>query len=378
MVRLRLLVGFAVPVSDRRLGDFGVAVGFDTGRAVVGVRGDVDLLTAPTFAALVDALVDQGHSSLVFDLAELTFMGAAGIGVIAGISARLAASRGAQGAVTVRSAPAFTLRMLDFCGVDALVRIEASSPDDALLGAEQRPGYHSSTVNGGTADLAGTGSIPASNEVIDDALRLVTDLASATLEGADGVSVSLERHDRLITVGASNDTVVRMDDHQYETGEGPCVEAASVGHWFHIESLAQESRWPAFVPLAMEEGIASILSNLLMTLDRPFGALNIYSNTERAFGTHQQELAALFATQASGIVAGADGIAEQMGERINVALSAREVVAQAQGVLMAREGVTADAAATMLHRAAREATIPVRRHAAEVVASTASPGGPNR
>ena len=59
------------------------------------------------------------------------------------------------------------------------------------------------------------------------------------MDGADGVSVTLERNGRLATVASSNDTVMRMDDHQYETGEGPCLSAAAEGHWFHIESLAQ-------------------------------------------------------------------------------------------------------------------------------------------
>ncbi len=85
---------------------------------------------------------------------------------------------------------------------------------------------------------------------IDAALRLVTLLAGATVEGADGVSVTLERNGRLSTVASTNDTVRLMDDHQYATGEGPCLAAAAQGHWFHSESLAEEDRWPAFVPRA--------------------------------------------------------------------------------------------------------------------------------
>ena len=260
------------------------------------------------------------------------------------------------------------------------VQGEASEPsdrDEAPLGAEEQAGDHSRAVIGKKAglasDVARVGSIPASRAVIDGALRLVTALVSETVEGADGVSVSLERHGGLITVAASNDTVRRMDDHQYGTGEGPCLAAAAEGHWFHIESLAEESRWPTFVPRAIGEGIASILSTPLMSTDRPLGALNIYSNTERAFGPRQQELVALFATQASGILvdAGADVTDEQLAERIIDALTARETIAHAQGVLMARENITAGAAAAKLHRAARTAAVTVLQHAADVVASTA-------
>jgi anti-anti-sigma factor len=352
--------------------EFALAVNFDSGQAILGVRGDVDLLTAPTLHAAMNALVDQNHPNIVLDLVALTFMDASGLRVIADISARLATS---NRVLTVRSAPAITRRLLDMTHLDEVVRLEASKPNIAALGAEQHSGDHSLAVDGQPGDqsahLVRVGSRP-SNEVIDSALRRVTALVHATVQGADGVSVTLERDGRLATVASSNDTVMRMDDHQYETGEGPCLAAAAEGHWFHIESLADETRWPAFVPRAIEEGIASILSTPLMTLERPLGALNIYSNTERAFGPHQQELAALFASQASGILAdaGADTTDAQMGKRIADALVARQTIARAQGVLMARQHITADEAAAAIHRSARAASVPVERHAAVIVAST--------
>jgi GAF domain-containing protein len=215
-------------------------------------------------------------------------------------------------------------------------------------------------------------SMAAGTEVLDAALRLVTTLASATVEGADGVSVSLERQGRMTTVASSNETVLRMDAHQYRTGEGPCLAAAAEGHRFHIESLAEERRWPTFVPLAVGEGIASILSSPLLAFNRPLGALNIYSNREHAFGGRQQELAALFASQASGILtdARADIPDVELAARIADALVAREVIARAQGVLMARRGIDAEAAAASLYRSARSAETSVRLLAVDIVAST--------
>ena len=109
-------------------------------------------------------------------------------------------------------------------------------------------------------------------------------------------------HGRLMTVAASNDKVLTMDRHQYETGEGPCLEAKAQDRWFYIDSLADETRWPMFTPLALGEGIHCILSSPLKTSGRAQGALNIYSATTQAFGQREQELAALFAEQASEIL----------------------------------------------------------------------------
>jgi GAF domain-containing protein len=207
--------------------------------------------------------------------------------------------------------------------------------------------------------------------VIDAALRLVTALAGATVDHADGVSVTLERHGQLMTVAATDDTVLTMDRHQYETGEGPCLAAKAEGRWFYVESLEDETRWPAFVPLALEGGIRSVLSSPLVTRDRPQGALNIYSFTRQAFGTREQELAELFAEQASQILttAGQELTDDESDLRFVSALTARRTIHQAQGVLMARNDLSAKDAIASLFREARTADITVLARASEIVAS---------
>ena len=358
------------------LDDFEISVNFGAERNVLHVRGEVDLLTAPTLRAALAVLVEQRHD-LALDLALLEFMDAAGLGVIADISARLATS---GRVLTIRSAPPLTLRILHISELDRIVHLETVDSDDARLGSEQLVGDDSLAVELQPADLVGDLVSVGSKQntaVLDAALRRVTLLADATVDGADGVSVTLERNGKLATVASSNDTVLRMDHHQYQTGEGPCLAAAAEGHWFHIESLVDENRWPAFVPQAIDEGIASILSTPLMNADRPIGALNIYSNTERVFGAHQQELAALFATQVSEILSDAGGAVtdSEMALRIASALRAREIIARAQGILMARQHLTANDAAASLHRAARTARMTVLAHAVAITASADNDSG---
>jgi transcriptional regulator with GAF, ATPase, and Fis domain len=213
--------------------------------------------------------------------------------------------------------------------------------------------------------------VRSSTDVVDAALRLVTALADATVDNADGVSVTLERHGELMTVAASNDKVLTMDRHQYETGEGPCLDAKANGRWYYIESLDDETRWPTFVPLALSQGIHSILSSPLMTSDRPQGALNIYSSEQRAFGKHEQELAALFADQASEILttAGPPVTDEESNRRFAEALATRRTIHQAQGVIMARDNLTENEAISSMFRAARSAQLTVLSYATQLVAS---------
>ncbi len=355
-----------------------LSVCFSAPAVVVSVRGEVDLLTAPSLGALVWNLIDRGHTDVVIDLLEVEFMDASGLAAIAGATALL---QPVGGALSIRSPSAMVRRLFEIVGMSELIAIGPLDPAAGVLGPEQRSGDHSGSVSSGpagsiAADLARVAALPAGTDVIDASLRLVTALARATVGGADGVSVSLRRHGQVTTVAASDETIAQMDRDQYATGEGPCLSAASEGHWFHIESLAEEARWPQFVPRALEDGIGSILSTPLMVAARPVGALNIYSNTERAFGPQDQELAALFATQASGILAeaGVDIATEAVAKRFQDALQVRETIAQAQGVMMARQGVTAEAAYAALRQSSKRTGTPVRHRAAEIVASTAREG----
>ncbi|MHB8246789.1 MAG: GAF and ANTAR domain-containing protein [Acidimicrobiales bacterium] len=157
-------------------------------------------------------------------------------------------------------------------------------------------------------------------------------------------------------------------------GEGRCVDASVNGHWFHVESLDQETRWPAFVPRAKKLGINAILSTQLMARSQPVGALNIYSRTRAAFASKEQELASVFATEASAILtdAGADVSDGQLAQRQREALAAREVIAlaQGQGVLMERDGVSQHDRYTLLRRFSQRVDRPLIERAEDVVTST--------
>ena len=346
----RCRYGLAVEVCD------------DAGEIVVSAYGELDGSTSPLWRTVLRGLIEGGHRDLTVDLEQVTFVGAAGVGVIAEIGSAL---RSSGGTFTVRAASASTRRLLELAHVDELISLTldqrgALAPAGDIAGADAEGER--------VAELVRVGSMIAATATVDRALQLVTVLAKAAVDGADGVSVSLERDDRLSTVAWSNDTVLQMDLHQYRTGEGPCVDAARTGRWFHSDSLRGEQRWPEFVPRARQEGIASILSTPLVT-SRSVGALNIYSNTEGVFSDAELSLAGMFAQQASGIVA-ASLADRETGARLAEALLDREVIAQAQGVVMAREHITARQAATLLFAVARDTERTLSQHAAAVVAST--------
>ena len=127
----------SIPEPAKRadpLAVFGVAVSFDATQAVLGVRGEVDLISAPELAAVLDAVIDRGHRSVVLDLSALTFMDAAGLGVIADAVRRL---RHQGGVVTIRCPSAMVRRLLDITKLAQVVHLELSRPARGGMDSEQ-------------------------------------------------------------------------------------------------------------------------------------------------------------------------------------------------------------------------------------------------
>ena len=238
--------------SNQALPSFDLITRFFRGSVVVAVRGEIDLLTAPALEGLVVALMDRGQLDLVLDLADLDFMDAQGLRVLAAARSRLLST---TGSLTIRSPSADVLRLLDLAAMTDLVELRPARAEVTTLGAEQRsdapaPAGAASPPEPADGSQAVLAALPVATDLVDAALRLVTALTRVTVGGADGVSVSLTRHGQLTTVAASDETIAQMDRDQYATGEGPCLAAASEGHWFHVESLAEEERWPQFIPRA--------------------------------------------------------------------------------------------------------------------------------
>ena len=357
--------------GDDRLGQLEVTISFGEDEVVVGVHGDVDVATVADLSTVLAAAVER-DSPVVVDLAATHFMGLAGLSALE-IGAEQLAGCGRR--LTIRSPSVLVSRLLAITGLVDIMNVEG-----AAEGRGQRVRERTSAVAGPpvSTDVGGLNGhrrrvavIPAGDEVVDGALRLVVALAQATVGGADGVSVSMHRHGQLTTVAGSDQTILEMDALQYAGGEGPCVDASVVGRCFHAEALDQESRWPAFTPKARALGIKAILSSPLVAEDRPVGALNIYSRTASAFTEKDQELASMFAVEASRLLDHAGvGVDDPLATRLARALQTRRSIAQAQGVLMERYGIGPDEAFTLLRRCSQEMNRPLHRLSADIAGST--------
>jgi len=246
--------------------------------------GELDMAGYQTLERWLALAEDEKHPFLAIDLKKLTFVDCSGLHAF-----RQAAMRAETAGREFRllNAGGAVRRVLSIILPDLLLNAASRAAKAPARQEAMLPEDRAQDLN---ADL----------EVIDAVLKRVVTLATETIFRADGASISLARGGKLSTVAATNDTVLAMDADQYELGEGPCFSASKDGERHHSSRLAEESRWPAFTPRAMNKGISSILSIPLSLKGAPVGALNLCSRTSRAFdGDREQATAALLARQAS-------------------------------------------------------------------------------
>ena len=183
----------------------------------------------------------------------------------------------------------------------------------------------------------------------DDTLNGIVHAAVQTVPGAEQAGITVVEARRKVDTRAATDELVRkVDEVQYRSGEGPCLEAAYEHRTVRLPDMATENRWPSFTQGALDLGVRSMLSIQLFVVRDNLGALNLYSAEAEAFDDESENVGLLFAAHAAVAMAGA--VREDHMAR---ALSMRDVIGQAKGILMERHRITAHQAFDLLVRASQ-------------------------
>jgi GAF domain-containing protein len=222
------------------------------------------------------------------------------------------------------------------------------------------------------ADLArsfsDTARILFSAGSVDGTLERVVDMAVTTIEGCDFAGLFVAHGGVVSTPVCTDQIVADIDALQHETGEGPCLDAIAHRLMFYADDLNEDDRWPNFGRQAAEGGLRSVLA-LPLTTNGIDGAVNLYARYPAAFGVIDRARAMILASLA-GIALSTAHLLEDEGRRIenlHSALGSREIIGQAQGILMERERIAADQAFDVLRRASQHLNVKLREVAQNLV-----------
>jgi GAF domain-containing protein len=217
-------------------------------------------------------------------------------------------------------------------------------------------------------DFSRTARVVFSATSAEDSLANVVRLAVATIEGCDYAGIFLVDGDSVTTPAHTDPIVAEVDILQHRTGEGPCLDAIAEGVTIYADDLGDDDRWPHFGPEAAKRGMRSLLAVPLLS-DGTLGALNLYARYPRAFGAIDRARGLLLAALAALAFTAArtHESEERRAANLQTALTTRELIGQAQGILMERERVTADEAFDILRRASQHLNRKLREVAQALV-----------
>ncbi|MGY5885827.1 ANTAR domain-containing protein [Modestobacter lacusdianchii] len=203
-------------------------------------------------------------------------------------------------------------------------------------------------------------------------LEAITRSAVTSVPGADDCGITLVTGRRKVESRAPTGDMPReVDVLQDRLGEGPCLDAIYEQVTVRIDDLGAEERWPSFTEGAAGLGIGSMLSFQLFVTSGNLGALNLYARHPRAFTEESESVGLVFASHAAIALAGA-----QQEQRLRTALDSRELIGQAQGILMERHKLTGAQAFTALTRVSSHTNRKLVEIAEELVSTGEMPHAP--
>jgi GAF domain-containing protein len=197
------------------------------------------------------------------------------------------------------------------------------------------------------AELARASAAPRS---VEDVLSDVTAAAKELIPGTDTAGVLLiGKAGKFDSVAGTSDLPHLLDELQMKFSEGPCVEAALDELIVRTEDFRSEERWPKYSAAVVEIGVLSGLSFKLYTAERTAGALNLFAFEPNAFDAEDETTGVVLAAHAAAAI-----LSSRHGEQLESALTTRDRIGQAKGIIMERFGVDDVQAFEMLRRLSQD------------------------
>ena len=207
---------------------------------------------------------------------------------------------------------------------------------------------------------------------VEATLQAITAAAVGAIPGAEHCTVTYVTGRRLVEPRAATGELPRqLDEFQDRVQEGPGLDAVWDQKTVRIEDMRTESRWPRFTAEATRLGVLSAVSFQLFVTGGNLGALDVYACTPHAFGEESEDVGLDFAAHAAVALAGARDQQELLK-----AVTSRDLIGQAKGILMERYRLTADQAFDTLARVSQQTNRKLVDIATELAQTGALPGAP--
>jgi GAF domain-containing protein len=194
-------------------------------------------------------------------------------------------------------------------------------------------------------------------------LHTIVEVAARSLPGIDHVGITLAHSTgEMETRAATDEFAWKLDRLQVELGEGPLVGAIEGKELVLIENATDDSRWPLYLKPAVATGLRSQLGIRLCADEQTLGWLNLYSSSTDTVDPDVVHLAELFAEHAALALGRA-----QREDQLQAAITTRQLIGQATGIIMERHALDDTRAFEHLVRVSSHSNVKLRDVARELV-----------
>ncbi|MBC2642009.1 MULTISPECIES: GAF and ANTAR domain-containing protein [unclassified Rhodococcus (in: high G+C Gram-positive bacteria)] len=198
---------------------------------------------------------------------------------------------------------------------------------------------------------------------VEERLRAITGSVVELMPSDTCAGILLvSKGNRFETVAPTSPLLGKLDAVQEQLGQGPCVVAAIKNLVVRSDDLRAETRWPEFAAAAVEVGILSSISFQLYTSREKMGALNLFAFEPNAFAPEDEATVEVLAAHAALALTAA-----RTEEQLRSAISSRDIIGQAKGMLMERFGIDAIEAFDLLAKLSQQMNIRLNAVAQQIV-----------
>lgn len=227
-------------------------------------------------------------------------------------------------------------------------------------------------------------SVADTVSALADAVSTITDVdatvericldAVDSIDDAEAAAVTVVRDSGPATICSTVEGVLDVDAAQYETGEGPCLEAIATQSLVVANGTTPTDRWPTFTRRAAGSGYQSFLSAPLAIDSDYYGALNLYSRQPDAFSTVDAAAMRIYVSVAVTALSAARraAAAQAQVQRLLGAMNFRAGIEQAKGIVMVMLNVTDEKAFDLIKWRSQETNTAVRVLCRQLLADVAA------
>ncbi len=189
--------------------------------------------------------------------------------------------------------------------------------------------------------------------------QLGSDLAGVYLPGTRG---------RRVRLAATDSVLSQLDEVEANTDQGPGAAPIADGAMIHLADTREDDLWPAWSAAAVERAILSACFLGMPALRSRSVTLELFSRRAAAFAPEELALFAAVAKVAGMGLRQVDRLAN-----LEDAMATRDLIGQAQGIIMERYDLDSDQAMQFLRRTSQQSNTRVRDIAQELVSRRRTP-----